>query len=143
MEHPASRDGKVRGFLHCLWGTRRLILTDGGSLRLMYIADVPLGLILFPSVAVFWAVTFFVVISFLVTERTVGFPCLPHSEEFQRGIWSWGDLFGSKCVCFPKQTGFPPQTWCHGEEGLFSRCAELAPPSSKIDKARPTYGGVS
>lgn len=85
---------------------------------------------------------YYFVISFLVTERTVGFPCLPHSEEFQGGIWSWDDLFGSKYVCFPKQPGFPPQTQCHGEEGLFPRCAELVPPS-KIDKARSTYGEVS
>lgn len=86
---------------------------------------------------------FFVVISFLVAERTVGFPCLPHSEEFQRGIWSWDDLFGSKCVCFPKQTGFPPQTRCHGEEGLFPRCAELAPPSSITDKPGPPTEGLA
>lgn len=66
----------------------------------------------------------------------------------QRGVprgrlGSWGDLFGSKRICFPKQTGSPLQTRCHGEEGLFPRSAELAPPSSKTDKARSTSGGVS
>lgn len=39
-------------------GTHPLTPMDRGSLRLLYIADVPLGLILLPSVAVFWAITF-------------------------------------------------------------------------------------
>lgn len=86
---------------------------------------------------------FFVAISFLVTQRTVGFLHPPHSDEFPAGVLSWDNLFGSKSICFSKQTGFPPQTQCHGKEGLFPRCAELAPPSSKTDKARSTSGGVS
>lgn len=124
-------------------GTHPLTPMDGGSLRLLYIADVPLQLILLPSVAVFWAVTFFVAISFLVTQRTVGFLHPPHSEEFPAGVLSWDNLFGSKSICFSKQTGFPPQTQCHGKEGLFPMCAELAPLSSKTDKARSTSGEVS
>lgn len=86
---------------------------------------------------------YFFIVSFLVTQRTVDFPCPPHSVEFPGGSWSWDDLFGSKCTCFPKQTGFPSQTQCQGEEGLFPRCTELAPPSSKPDKARSVPRGVN
>lgn len=120
-------------------GTHPITPTDRGSLCLLYIADIPLRLILLLSVAVLWAVTLLLSFSFGHSKNWVGFPHRPHSEEFPGGFWSWDDLFGSKCTCFPKQTVLFLLRL--GEEGLFPRCAELAPPSSKADKARSTSGG--
>lgn len=73
-------------------------------MRLLYIADVPLGLILLLSVAVLWAITFLLSFLFWSLQELLGVPCPPHSEEIPGGFWSWDDLFGSKCICFPKQT---------------------------------------
>lgn len=42
------------------------------------------------------------------------------------------------CTCTETDLVFPPEILCHGEEGLFPRCAELAAPSSKAGKARTT-----
>lgn len=44
---------------------------------------------------------------------------------------------------FSKTDWFSSQSWCHDEEGFFPRCAELAPPSSKTEKACSTFGQVS
>lgn len=135
---PASGSRKVQGFFQHLWErtpspswTEALAVHSGCSSRtnLTHINSCLLG-------------CYFFIVSFLVTERTVDFPCPPHSVEFPGGIWSWDILFGSKCVFFPKQTGFPSRTQCYSEEGLFPRCTELAPPSSKPDKARSVPRGV-
>lgn len=44
-------------------------------------------------------------------------------------------------MCTETDLVFPPEILCHGEEGLFPRCAELAAPSSKAGKARTTSEG--
>lgn len=84
-------------------GTYPLTPADRGPVHLLYIVDVPLGLILLTSVAVLWAISF--CCHFFFSQRTISFVHPAHSKEFLGGVWSWGNLFGS--VCSPKQTGFP------------------------------------
>lgn len=136
---PASRSRRVQGFFQHLWEhipslqwTEVLAVHSRCSSRTnwTHISCCLLGCCFF-------------IIYFLVTQRTVDFPCPPHSMEFLRGIWSYDDVFGSKHICFPKQTVFPSQTQCHSGEDLFPRCTELAPPSSKTDKARSVARGVN
>lgn len=44
---------------------------------------------------------------------------------------------------FSKADWFSSQSWCPGEEGVFPRCTELAPPSSETEKSWSTFGRVS
>lgn len=135
---PASSSRKVQGFFQHLWErtpspqwTEALAVHSGCSSRthLTHISSCLFGLLLFYHF-------------FFGHSKNVDFPCPPHSVEFPGSIWAWDALFGSKCICFPKQTVFPSQTQCHSE-GLFSRCTELAPPSCKPDKARSVPRGVN